>query len=689
MASASVYYKFKSQKEPSRITFDGTGISVWDLKREIILQNKMGKGIDFDLGIYNADTEEEYKDDNFIVPRSSQVIARRLPPSKPGRGTAQMYVADAAGGGGGGDSGRFAGNTNAGGVKAGDSRGPMYRGPMTMRFDQKDGGAPSQPSSNAQPVVSSVAIGGNSTEADSIAAMFQATTAQWDETQERMSHATYRDRGGAPRRGGPPRQHMASQRPPQHSDRPPPTGYICFRCGQKGHWIQECPTNDDRDFDNRPRFKRTTGIPKSMLKTVEQPTDEQKQAGVMVTPDGSYVVAQPDSETWRKNRARSKLLTQSDVYQLVPTDSTLACPLCSKLLRDAVQTPCCSTRYCEECIQTHLLEHDFTCAECDKRIPDLEKLKADDETRQKVRDYVQQAIEKSEREVEEENRRDEAGAGNGTTGDGKNGDNGASGKPDQQPREGSAARSTPGPGTGTGPAAVTKHALPSKPQVDGAVSATPPHGVRDGRSPSSTGRSASANPHDGGGGNMMGGMGMNGGMGWNQNGAAGGGGNGVQFNPQAVQQIMMMLQNPQLAPPMRMQLQMQLQMQQFAFMQQMQQQQQGMMGGMGGMPGMGAMGGMGMNMGMGGAPGGPGGMGMMGGMNQAQQWGGIGGPPTNPYSVRQPPSNEQSAYMRLPVNNKRSHGQKRDRPTDFLEVAGTGQPSRGDDGGPSKNPRTG
>lgn len=58
MASASVYYKFRAQREPSRITFDGTGISVWDLKREIILQNKMGKGIDFDLAVYSQDTEE-------------------------------------------------------------------------------------------------------------------------------------------------------------------------------------------------------------------------------------------------------------------------------------------------------------------------------------------------------------------------------------------------------------------------------------------------------------------------------------------------------------------------------------------------------------------------------------------------------------------------------------------------------
>lgn len=53
-----VFYRFRSQKEPSRISFDGTGISVWDLKKEIIMENKMGKGTDFDFAIYNADTEE-------------------------------------------------------------------------------------------------------------------------------------------------------------------------------------------------------------------------------------------------------------------------------------------------------------------------------------------------------------------------------------------------------------------------------------------------------------------------------------------------------------------------------------------------------------------------------------------------------------------------------------------------------
>ena len=28
--------------------------------------------------------------------------------------------------------------------------------------------------------------------------------------------------------------------------RPPPPNYICYRCGQKGHWIKLCPTNGVR-----------------------------------------------------------------------------------------------------------------------------------------------------------------------------------------------------------------------------------------------------------------------------------------------------------------------------------------------------------------------------------------------------------------------------------------------------------
>ena len=56
--SSSVFFKFKSQKEPSRVTFDGTGISVFELKREIITMNRLGDGSDFELMIYSEDSNE-------------------------------------------------------------------------------------------------------------------------------------------------------------------------------------------------------------------------------------------------------------------------------------------------------------------------------------------------------------------------------------------------------------------------------------------------------------------------------------------------------------------------------------------------------------------------------------------------------------------------------------------------------
>jgi protein MPE1 len=55
--ASSVFYKFKSRKDESRVTFDGTGISVFDLKKEIILANNLGKANDFDLRIYSTADE--------------------------------------------------------------------------------------------------------------------------------------------------------------------------------------------------------------------------------------------------------------------------------------------------------------------------------------------------------------------------------------------------------------------------------------------------------------------------------------------------------------------------------------------------------------------------------------------------------------------------------------------------------
>jgi protein MPE1 len=60
-----------------------------------------------------------------------------------------------------------------------------------------------------------------------------------------------------------------------------------------------------------------------------------------------------------------------------------------------MQTPCCYTAFCEDCIQSHLLEHDFVCPNCSRKVPGLDKLRKDTEARTKVAAYIEQAIEDS------------------------------------------------------------------------------------------------------------------------------------------------------------------------------------------------------------------------------------------------------------------------------------------------------
>ena len=106
--------------------------------------------------------------------------------------------------------------------------------------------------------------------------------------------------------------------------------------------------------------------------------------------------------SWQKQVSRSKGLSVADVRERPPTDPTLACPIDNRLFRDAVKMPCCGAAYCEECIQTHLLERDFVCPNCGKKIPSLDKLVVDKPMRTKVADHIDKVIEQSKREVTDE-----------------------------------------------------------------------------------------------------------------------------------------------------------------------------------------------------------------------------------------------------------------------------------------------
>ena len=159
------------------MAFDGTGISVFELKREIITNNRLGDGTDFELLISSEDTNEgkshdgtayafcnictsdskldaEYDDDTSIIPRSTTVIAKRLPAVKAGRGGAARYV-----------SGKMPQNAK--------------------NLHRIEAAANKTPSSSAPN--GATAINGAQNEEERIAAMFKMGADQWAQQQQEMA----------------------------------------------------------------------------------------------------------------------------------------------------------------------------------------------------------------------------------------------------------------------------------------------------------------------------------------------------------------------------------------------------------------------------------------------------------------------------------------------------------------------
>lgn len=173
-----------------------------------------------------------------------------------------------------------------------------------------------------------------------------------------------------------------------------------------GHWIHDCPnSNDTAGAHDKKRFVRVTGIPRSFLKHVETPVEgEGSSGGAMLTADGGFVRAVPDQAQFKKHvTAKTRALTGQDVRDAEPEDAELTCPICKKLLWDAVRVPCCDTAFCEECITNTLLERAFECPSCESKVPSLDKLRSDEALRERIKGYVDGEVERSRKDgVKEE-----------------------------------------------------------------------------------------------------------------------------------------------------------------------------------------------------------------------------------------------------------------------------------------------
>ncbi|CAI5759280.1 unnamed protein product [Candida verbasci] len=370
--SSVVYYRFLHQKNKNVIHFDGTSINVFDLKREIIQQNQLGSGLDFNLKLFHSDQQDkEYELDQDIIPRSSYVLVKRLPVNH--------------------KSGKF---NNAARYVTGKPR------------INKRAIATSNTTTN---IPNQQVLDDSATEEDKIKMMFENQSNAWAQTQDELSH------------------HKIVYKP-QNTTAPtdaPPPGYICYRCGKKDHWIKNCPTNNDPNFEGK-KVLRTTGIPKSYLKTISKEELEKKANelstndsgdvvdndgnAILITDEGDYAIAVADTKTWQnyQERIKNAQMKSQNEYQnkllaKIKQDNKLEYidPLNeNKVLNPPIyKTACCQNitdlkklkniNYNKSDLESQLIENDFHCPNCGKEDNYIDSLIENKELSEELTKYIE------------------------------------------------------------------------------------------------------------------------------------------------------------------------------------------------------------------------------------------------------------------------------------------------------------
>ncbi|KAJ9083195.1 Protein mpe1, variant 3 [Entomophthora muscae] len=338
-----IHYKFRSAKDFSCILFDGQALSLFELKRDILIANRL-KGTDFDIILSNAQSDEDYSEDSQLIPRNTSVYVRRVP-ARAGGTNAQHYLTD--------NNVLTLLNHPMNSDYQGDSDSFVEVG-IKLGFKGNN-------ISNMLPVSLNNVLPGESEE-DKLQALLNQSSIPWNQSSTTTPS------------GGQKWANSYSAKNAAFQGKPTSANYICHRCGIKGHFVQNCSSSSDRR-STQPEIKRTTGIPRSFLKNIGSIPDGK---GAMITNDGALVVAKTNEAAWKKIQLnqRGSGISAEELRETAPVPPHLECDICTLLLTNAVSAPCCKRLFCFECVTAALLDKDpdlqFKCPSCetDNIVPD-------------------------------------------------------------------------------------------------------------------------------------------------------------------------------------------------------------------------------------------------------------------------------------------------------------------------------
>ncbi|XP_027917850.1 E3 ubiquitin ligase PQT3-like isoform X1 [Vigna unguiculata] len=326
----AVYYKFKSARDYDSIPMDGPFISVGTLKEKIFESKHLGRGTDFDLVVTNAQTNEEYLDEEMLIPKNTSVLIRRVPgrPRLPIVTEIEQKVESKVVESESGNRSLPAEDVSAMKYPE-DSDWDEFGNDLYTIPDQ----VPVQPSN----IIPEAPPPNKADEDSKIKAFVDTPALDWQRQGSDFGTGRSFGRGSGGRMGGGRGFGMAGM-----ERKTPPQGYVCHRCKVPGHFIQHCPTNGDPNYDMR-KVKQPTGIPRSMLMVNPQ--------GSYALPNGSVAVLKPNEAAFEKEI--EGLPSTRSIGDLPPE---LHCPLCNNVMKDAVLTSkCCFKSFCDRCIRDYII----------------------------------------------------------------------------------------------------------------------------------------------------------------------------------------------------------------------------------------------------------------------------------------------------------------------------------------------
>ncbi|XP_068605655.1 E3 ubiquitin-protein ligase RBBP6-like [Brachionichthys hirsutus] len=312
---AHIHYKFSSKLSSDTAVFADPRITLLELKRQIMRREKL-RAADCDLQITNAQTKEEYTDDEGLIPKGSSVIVRRIP-----------VIAV-----------KSSWNSKTRNVER--SNKPLHHAFGAIRA--------------------------------------MANLAEVDASEEEKINMVVA---------------QASINQPKIFDAALPANYTCYRCGDTGHHIRNCPTSGartghDKSVEAPLRLKKSTGIPRSFMVEVDGPNVK----GAMLTNCGHYAIPAMHAKAYAIGKKERPPFLPKEPSQPVdeeePVPEELLCLLCRDLLSDAVVIPCCGGSYCDDCIRTALLDsEEHVCPTCKKSNVSPDTLVANKFLRQAVNTF--------------------------------------------------------------------------------------------------------------------------------------------------------------------------------------------------------------------------------------------------------------------------------------------------------------